>query len=120
MNLFALDGRVAVCTSDRLRWCRSLTSELQIEALSANFWPRYRDHLLSYASSSLLPTYEANGVMKLRRPAFSNDHFVGRVLLNLVTPPNTTDSPKEHLFNTEGFWGPENSCLLIACESNYL
>ena len=64
--------------------------------------------------------YEANGVMELRRPAFSNDHFVGRVLSNLVTPPNTTDSPKEHIFNTEGFWGPENSCLLIACELNYL
>lgn len=56
VNLFALDGRVAVCTSDRLRWCRNLTSELQIEALSANFWPRYRDPLLSYASFSLLRT----------------------------------------------------------------
>ena len=64
--------------------------------------------------------YEANGVMELRRPAYSNDHFVGRVLSNAVTPPHTTDSPKEHLLNAEGFWGPENSCLLIACELNYL
>ena len=64
--------------------------------------------------------YEANGMTELRRPAYSNNHFVGRVLSNAVTPPHTADSLKKHLINVEGFSALENSCLLVAYEPNCL
>ena len=61
--------------------------------------------------------YQEDGAIESRSPAYSNDHFVGRILSKAVTPPHTTASLKSHLCNVEGFSGSENAYLYSSLSS---
>ena len=61
--------------------------------------------------------YQEDGAIESRSPAYSNDHFIGRILSKAVTPPHTAASLKSHLCNVEGFSGSENASLYLSLSS---
>jgi len=68
-------------------------------------------HILNQSPLLYYCLYQEDSTIELRSPAYSNDHFIGCILLKAVTPPHTAASIKTHLSKIKGFSGSENTYL---------